>query len=87
MRKMKNIRRRFIGMMLAVSMMASLAGCGDKNNQNVTTGEAVEGSMTYECKSVSLTDEVKAENVDGKEADDEFKSAAADFSSSSNQPV
>ena len=80
MRKMKNIRRRFIGMMLAASMMASLAGCGDKNNQNVTTGEAVEGSMTYECKSVSLTDEVKAENVDGKEADDEFKSAAADFS-------
>lgn len=80
MKKIKNTRKRFVGMMLAVGMMISLAGCGEKSGPEEKKSEEIEGTFIYEGKSICLTDTISSGTVEGKEANDAFTAAVADFS-------
>lgn len=71
----KKIRKKPVMAAIIISMMAALCGCGKQE-----TDKDVNDSAYDNEKAVSLTDEVQAEPVDGKEMDERFVMSTADFS-------
>lgn len=74
------MRKKMLSIILMVALVASLAGCGNSNEEKADTSTKVESSATETAKSESVVDTEKATETEStKEKDAEASYSAEDY--------